>query len=63
MTNNLEYRVYEHKYKLVEEVAKKYNISKLVYYENTTDISAAIEEKEKRVEKGEEKQVGQLHKT
>ena len=33
VTNNLKRRIYEHKAKLVERFTKKYNISKLVYYE------------------------------
>ena len=42
VTNNLERRVYEHKHKLVEGFTKKYNITRLVYYEQTSDIKAAI---------------------
>ncbi|MCX6153194.1 MAG: GIY-YIG nuclease family protein [Candidatus Kapabacteria bacterium] len=41
-TNNLERRVFEHKNKLVEGFTKKYNITKLVYYEMTTDVYSAI---------------------
>ncbi|MDR5658780.1 GIY-YIG nuclease family protein [Serpentinicella sp. ANB-PHB4] len=47
VTNNLERRVYEHKNKLIVGFTKKYNINKLVYYEDTQDIeSAIIREKE-----------------
>jgi putative endonuclease len=42
VTNNLQRRVYEHKQKLVEGFTKKYNITRLVYYESTNDINAAI---------------------
>ena len=42
VTNNLRARVYQHKEKLVEGFTKKYNITKLVYYEITDDVSAAI---------------------
>lgn len=42
MTNNLERRVYEHKGKLVDGFTKRYNIPKLVYYEVTRDIHAAL---------------------
>ena len=42
VTNNLERRGYEHKHKLVEGFTKKYNITRLVYYEQTSDIKAAI---------------------
>ena len=42
MTNNLERRVYEHKNKLVSGFTSKYNITKLVYYEETNDVNAAL---------------------
>ncbi len=42
ITNNLERRVYEHKNKLIEGFTKKYNITKLVYYEIGNDVEAAI---------------------
>ena len=42
MTNNLLRRVYEHKYKLVEGFTKKYNITKLVFFEETNDVNEAI---------------------
>ncbi len=48
ITNDLERRVYEHKQKLFEGFAKRYNITKLVYYEVTSDVRAAIE-REKQI--------------
>lgn len=42
VTNNLERRVYEHKEKLLEGFTKKYNITKLVYFETTPDVNSAI---------------------
>lgn len=42
ITNNLERRVYEHKQKLVPGFTARYNITKLVHYEETTDVLAAI---------------------
>lgn len=42
VTNDLMRRVYEHNNKMVEGFTKKYNITKLVYYEETNDIQAAI---------------------
>ena len=42
ITNNLERRVIEHKQKLVMGFTKKYHVGKLVYYEETTDVNAAI---------------------
>ena len=42
VTNHLERRVYEHKHKLAEGFTKKYNITWLAHYEETSDITAAI---------------------
>jgi putative endonuclease len=42
VTNNLERRIIEHKNKLVEGFTKKYNLTKLVYYEATDDVESAI---------------------
>jgi len=42
MTNNLQRRVYEHKHHAYEGFTDKYNVSKLVYVESTTDVCAAI---------------------
>ena len=43
VTNDLERRVSEHKLKLVDGYTKKYNLNRLVYYEETGDVWAAIE--------------------
>ena len=50
MTNNLERRLYEHKNKLVDGFTRKYNVSKLVYYEHGNDVHAAIA-REKEIKK------------
>ncbi len=42
ITNNLKRRVYEHKNKFVDGFTKKYNVSKLVYYEIFEDPYNAI---------------------
>lgn len=42
VTNSLERRVHEHREKLVEGFTKKYNITRLVYYETFSDIREAI---------------------
>ena len=42
VTNDLGRRVCEHKNKLVPGFTRRYNISRLVYYETTSDIDAAI---------------------
>ena len=42
VTNNLDRRVYEHKQKEAEGFTKRYNLTRLVYYEVTSDVQAAI---------------------
>lgn len=42
VANNLIRRVHEHKQKLVEGFTKKYNIDKLVYFEEFQDVNEAI---------------------
>ena len=42
MTNNLERRLFEHKNKLIDGFSKKYNLTKLVYYETTNNVNTAI---------------------
>jgi putative endonuclease len=42
VTNNLVRRVYEHKEKLIEGFTKKYNCTKLVWYEVYKDPYSAI---------------------
>ena len=42
VTNNLNRRLYEHKNKLVDGFSAKYNINKLLYYEDCWDIKDAI---------------------
>jgi putative endonuclease len=42
VTNDLSRRIYEHKRKLIEGYTKRYNLSRLVYAEETDDVSAAI---------------------
>ncbi|MFA4906513.1 MAG: GIY-YIG nuclease family protein [Candidatus Margulisiibacteriota bacterium] len=42
VTNNLERRIFEHKNALIEGFTKKYKINKLLYYEETNDVLAAI---------------------
>jgi len=42
VTNNLEHRMWEHKQKAGSKFAAKYNITRLVYYEEFADIRDAI---------------------
>jgi putative endonuclease len=43
ITSDLEKRVYQHKQKLADGFTKRYNVDRLVYYEETTDIEVALE--------------------
>ena len=42
VTGKLKQRVWEHKNKIVEGFTKKYNVSKLVYYEWGQDVQSAL---------------------
>ena len=54
MTNNLIRRVYEHKEKIIGGFTKKYNCTKLVYYEIVKDPFNAIA-REKQIKAGSRK--------
>ena len=51
ITNDLKKRVYEHREKFVNGFTKKYNVSKLVYYEIFEDPENAIL-REKKIKAG-----------
>lgn len=51
VTNDLKRRVFEHREKLVAGFTKKYNVTKLVYYEVTSDVRTAIL-REKQIKSG-----------
>lgn len=59
VTSDLERRVYERKNKLVEGFTEKYNVNKLVYFETTNDVMAAIE-REKQIKKWRREKKNQL---
>ena len=42
MTNDLYRRAYEHRHKLVPGFTQKYNVTKLVYYQETSSVESAI---------------------
>jgi len=42
VTSNLERRIFEHKNKLVKGFTEKYNVNKLVYFEQTSDVYSAL---------------------
>lgn len=43
VTNNLQRRVYQHKQKLIPGFTSQYNVTRLVYFEETQDVRAALE--------------------
>ncbi len=42
MTNDLKRRVYQHKHKLIEGFTSKYDVTRLVHYEVTDSVQAAL---------------------
>ena len=42
VTNDLQRRVYEHKHKIVPGFTQRYYITRLVYFEETSDVKSAI---------------------
>jgi putative endonuclease len=42
VTNDIQRRIFEHKGGLIKSFSKKYNLTKLVYFEEYTNISDAI---------------------
>jgi putative endonuclease len=50
MTNDLQRRVHEHKSQAVKGFTEKYNVHKLVYFQETPDVHAAIA-REKQIKK------------
>ena len=42
VTGNLPKRIYEHRSKLVDGFTKKYNVDKLIYFEQTENVQSAL---------------------
>ncbi len=42
VTNDLERRVYQHKNRLIEGFTKRYNITQLVYFDSSDEVTTAI---------------------
>ena len=59
VTNNLRRRIYEHKNKRTKGFTEKYNVNKLVYFEETQDVIAAIA-REKEIKKWRREKKNQL---
>ncbi|MFA5080176.1 MAG: GIY-YIG nuclease family protein [Candidatus Paceibacterota bacterium] len=51
VTNDLERRIQEHKNKIIPGFSNKYNLNKIVYYEQFSDIENAIS-REKQIKGG-----------
>jgi len=62
MTNNLERRIFEHRNKLLPGFTNKYNVHKLVYFESTNDVNAAIA-REKEIKKWRREKKNELIET
>jgi len=50
VTNDLNRRLYEHKSGLIDGFTKQYHVHKLVWFDMTSDVKAAIE-REKQIKK------------
>jgi putative endonuclease len=59
VTNDLKRRIYEHRNKLANGFTKKYNVDKLVYYEDYDDSYNAIT-REKKIKAGSRKKKFEL---
>ncbi len=42
VTSNLKKRIWEHKNKVVEGFTEKYNVDRLIYYEQTNSVETAL---------------------
>jgi putative endonuclease len=51
VTGDLKQRIHQHREKLLPGFTRRYNVSKLVYYDCTEDVSAAIA-REKQIKAG-----------
>ena len=54
VTNDLDWRMFEHKNKSTKGFTSKYNVNKLVYYDTFQNVSEAIEA-EKKIKGGSRK--------
>lgn len=50
VASNLQNRIWQHKHKVVKGFTKKYNVDKLVYFEQTENVISALE-REKQLKK------------
>ena len=59
VTNDLQRRVFEHMHQIVEGFTQKYNMDKLVWFEQTSNVRSAIE-REKQLKGWTRKKKGVL---
>jgi putative endonuclease len=59
VTNDLSRRLYEHENKLIAGFTAKYNLNKLVYFEEAQDVNVAIA-REKEIKKWRREKKNQL---
>jgi putative endonuclease len=57
VTNDLQRRVYEHKYGIFPGFTKRYNVDRLIYYEMFDDINQAIAREKQLKNWGREKKL------
>ncbi|HEV3052347.1 MAG TPA: GIY-YIG nuclease family protein [Longimicrobium sp.] len=59
VTNDLARRMYEHRHKMTRGFTAQYHIHRLVYFEHTTDVNAAMK-REKQIKKWSRKKKAEL---
>lgn len=62
ITNDLIRRVFQHKNKQVEGFTKKHNITRLIYYEETNDVNAALSREKQLKSWNRSKKLALIHK-
>ncbi len=62
VTSNLSRRIWEHKNKVVEGFTEKYNINKLVYFEQTENVMSALEREKQLKRWGRQKKIDLISK-
>ena len=62
VTGNLERRLYEHRNGLTDGFTKRYNVHKLVYFEDTSDVYSAISREKQLKSWGRKKKVELIEK-
>lgn len=62
VTGNLQSRIWEHKNKVVEGFTEKYNIDRLVYFEQTENVMSALEREKQLKRWGRQKKIDLIKK-